>query len=89
MDRNGLVGLQQWLRHRAALAAALCLSFLGACGGAPPAQQIDHVQALAFEPNRGQSDEQVRFIARGGGYTAFMTATEAVFVPRPVGARRR
>jgi hypothetical protein len=39
-------------------------------------------QHLAFEPNRGQTDDQVRFIARGSDYTVFLTATEAVFAPR-------
>lgn len=33
---------------------------------------------LAFEANQGQSDEQVRFLARGDGYSLFLTATEAV-----------
>jgi hypothetical protein len=35
-------------------------------------------KAIAFEPNHGQSDERVRYIARGGDYTVFLTATEAV-----------
>jgi hypothetical protein len=34
---------------------------------------------LRFEPNRGQTDEQVQFIVRGGGYTLFLTQSEAVF----------
>ena len=34
---------------------------------------------LSFEPNRGQTDEQVKFMARGAGYTLFLTPTEAVF----------
>ncbi len=33
---------------------------------------------VAFEPNRGQSDPQVRFLARGRGYTLLLTETEAV-----------
>ena len=37
---------------------------------------------LHFEPNQGQTDEQVKFIARGGGYSLFLTATEAVMVLR-------
>ncbi len=41
---------------------------------------------LHFEANRGQADEQVRFLSRGGGYSLFLTATEAVVVmSRPVG----
>ena len=33
---------------------------------------------LAFEPNRGQSDPAVKYIARGSGYTLFLTSNEAV-----------
>src|SRR6476620_9997881 len=33
---------------------------------------------LAFEANRGQADAQVQFVARGAGYTAFLTSTETV-----------
>ena len=35
---------------------------------------------LAFEPNVGQTDGQVRFVSRGGGMTAFFTDTETVMV---------
>src|SRR2546428_11146041 len=33
---------------------------------------------LGFEANQGQADSQVQFLARGGGYTLFLTSTEAV-----------
>src|SRR4051794_40161944 len=33
---------------------------------------------LVFEANRGQADEEVQFVARGAGYTAFLTSTETV-----------
>jgi hypothetical protein len=33
---------------------------------------------LSFEENRGQTDAKVRFLARGGGYSLFLTPTEAV-----------
>jgi hypothetical protein len=33
---------------------------------------------LSFEVNQGQSEEQVKFVARGQGYSLFLTATEAV-----------
>ena len=33
---------------------------------------------MAFEANRGQVDEQVKFLARGAGYTAYLTSTGAV-----------
>jgi uncharacterized protein (TIGR03437 family) len=35
---------------------------------------------LAFEPNVGQTDARVRFLARGGGMTTFFTDTETVMV---------
>ncbi len=34
---------------------------------------------LSFEANHGQTDESVNFVARGAGYTLFLTPTEAVF----------
>ena len=37
---------------------------------------------LSFEANQGQTDEQVKFLSRGGGYTLFLTSTEAVLVLR-------
>jgi len=46
--------------------------------------------ALRFEPNVGQTDPCVRFLARGTDYTAFLTTTEVVLVaevPRPKGVR--
>ena len=33
---------------------------------------------INFEVNRGQTDESVKFLARGRGYNLFLTATEAV-----------
>ena len=33
---------------------------------------------LSFEANQGQTDARVRFLARGGGYTVFLTDDEAV-----------
>ncbi len=33
---------------------------------------------LGFEPNQGQSDPAVKFLARGNGYTLLLTSTEAV-----------
>lgn len=34
---------------------------------------------LAFEANQGQSDPQVKYMARGNGYTVFLTANDTVF----------
>jgi carbohydrate binding protein with CBM6 domain/beta-propeller repeat-containing protein len=35
---------------------------------------------LHFEPNRGQTQEDVRFLSRGPGYSLYLTAGEAVLV---------
>ncbi|MCZ6479418.1 MAG: SBBP repeat-containing protein, partial [candidate division NC10 bacterium] len=35
---------------------------------------------LSFEVNNGQTDAQVKYLARGRGYTLFLTGTEAVLV---------
>ncbi len=35
---------------------------------------------LYFEPNEGQADPAVRYLARGNGFTILLTGTEAVFV---------
>ena len=37
---------------------------------------------LSFEPNQGQTDARVKFLARASGYTLFVTADEAVFTGR-------
>ncbi len=42
---------------------------------------------LAFEPNYGQTADAVKFLARGNGYTLFLTPAEAVFAMRQ-GAKR-
>lgn len=43
---------------------------------------------LSFEQNRGQSDARVKFLARGPGYTLFLTNNEAVFAfPSRAGGR--
>jgi hypothetical protein len=37
---------------------------------------------LSFERNEGQSDPRVQYLARGGGYSLFLTASEAVLTLR-------
>jgi uncharacterized repeat protein (TIGR01451 family) len=37
---------------------------------------------LSFEANQGQSEEQVRFLSRGPGYSLFLTANDAVLALR-------
>jgi Beta-propeller repeat/Domain of unknown function DUF11 len=41
---------------------------------------------LFFEPNQGQTDPQVKFLARGSGYGLFLTADEAVLHLQPKAA---
>jgi hypothetical protein len=56
----------------------------GAASTASPASR-GRIQAnyaslpLAFEQNQGQTDAQVKYMARGDGYTLFLTANDAVF----------
>jgi hypothetical protein len=52
-------------------------------GKANPAGQARLVNSygklpLSFEANQGQTDAKVKFLARGGGYTLFLTGDEAV-----------
>lgn len=44
---------------------------------------------LSFEANHGQTDSQVKFLSRGGGYTLFLTPTEAVLTLRQDKGERR
>src|SRR5262245_2634244 len=43
---------------------------------------------LSFEANRGRISPQVDFVARGPGYTLFVTPTETVVKLQPPGTRR-
>lgn len=54
------------------LCRTLCLVFVLAPG-------VARALPLAFEPNRGQTDPRVRFLARGSGFQFFLTETEAVY----------
>ena len=53
-------------------------------GGDVRAATLERIGALplAFEENRGQSDPQVRFLARGGTFDAFLTGHGAEVVQR-------
>jgi len=60
-----------------AVIASLVLGIAGnPVGAGPPARRAS--PPLVFEVNRGQADAQVQFVARGAGYTAFLTSTETV-----------
>jgi hypothetical protein len=57
----------------AALAPALS-------SAAPPAPAVDRARVpLSFEPNRGQTSPEVRFLSRGAGYMLLLTEAGAVF----------
>src|SRR5437870_2906693 len=43
---------------------------------------------LSFEPNHGQTDPQVQFLARGPGYTLLLTPTEALLILREAETRK-
>ena len=55
---------------------------------AASAQQRSHVVEtlgalpLAFEANQGQTDPEVKYLARSAGYTVYLTPTETVFALR-------
>src|ERR1700693_5563293 len=44
---------------------------------------------LSFEENRGQTDARVKFLARGNGYSLFLTSAAAVLKLRAPSAARR
>src|SRR5204862_2750045 len=50
-----------------------------ASGPAPPAVAYGWLP-LHFEPNRGQTAEHVKFLARGAGYGLFLAPGEVVLV---------
>ena len=39
---------------------------------------------LSFESNQGQTDARVNYVARGGGYTLFLTPSEAILALSPI-----
>lgn len=53
---------------------AICCLFTAVVSG----EDRYGVLPLGFEENRGQTDPSVRFLARGAGYTIFLTDREAV-----------
>jgi hypothetical protein len=52
--------------------------------GASPTPRLQNLSRipLSFEANQGQTDAQVQYLARGPGYSLFLTATEAVLALR-------
>ena len=63
-----------------AIMVAAALTVTISASAAPPAPAVDQARVpLSFEPNRGQTTAEVRFLSRGAGYTLFLMETGAVF----------
>lgn len=62
-----------------ATAASLTAQTTGASSPAPSRALASYGKLpISFEVNQGQTDKTVQFLARGGGYTLFLTPGEAV-----------
>ena len=72
-----------------AISALLLLGAWGAASAHGDEQRGPQVRPLVFEANRGQADEQVKFLARGAGYTVYLTSTDAVVSLRGRNGRSR
>ena len=59
------------------LATLLSLGLAFQAEAAPISRVVDR-QSLSFEENRGQTDSRVKYLARTGGWSLFLTSTEAV-----------
>lgn len=70
-------------RPGGALRWAASIALLVVCAPARAAEPRRVAGPLAFEVNRGQTDARVRYLARGEGYTVFLTEAEAVVVLAP------
>jgi hypothetical protein len=46
----------------------------------------DFQAPISFEPNQGQTDDRVKFMARGSGYNLFLTPSNALFSLRQAGS---
>jgi hypothetical protein len=62
---------------------------VGQIPGLADAREAYRSLPLSFEPNRGQSDPRVKFMARSQGLTLFLTATDAVLVTREASLKMR
>ena len=69
-----------------ALASSLSSSSLKS---KPEARAILGQLPLIFEPNQGQADPQVKFLARGAGYSLFLDATGAVLAMQDAPSHHR
>jgi len=53
------------------------------------ARKLYSAMPMAFEPNKGQTDQRVQFLARGAGYSALLAENSAMLVlsDRQTGSR--
>lgn len=81
--------------HKPTTRKASLSTGLTVAAGEIPAASKQQIQAacarlpLRFEANQGQTDDQVRFLSRAGGYTLFLTSTEAVLELRALDRQLR
>src|SRR6266404_789984 len=62
----------------ASAATGISSSSAQSSAASPPSARVFGLP-MQFEKNAGQTDHQVEFLARGPGYTLFLTPTQAVF----------
>ena len=75
--------------QRHGFCVALVAVVIGTAIPSPAASVTDVMRSrVAFEANHGQTDERVKFLARVGTYTLFLTPTQAVMVARDRGEER-
>ncbi|MFN3648483.1 MAG: fibronectin type III domain-containing protein [Armatimonadota bacterium] len=72
----------------APLAAAGSAAQTSGAAGAPAPRPSLETPPVAFERNRGQTDPEARFVARGSGHTLYLTPREAVLQLRAGPPRR-
>jgi hypothetical protein len=97
VDLGGVARNQAVARHQLAAgkieaASPAKASLAGRRTASGRLQEIYSELPLGFEPNQGQTDPQVKFVSRGGGYSLFLTSTEAVLAlggNREAGAKGR
>jgi hypothetical protein len=77
MGEREFVAAGVWRKQQFAGLAAGLIAFLLLTPGEVLATRP---RPIVFEANRGQTDAQVKFLARGPGFTLFVTASEAVLV---------
>ncbi|HEV7768776.1 MAG TPA: SBBP repeat-containing protein [Thermoanaerobaculia bacterium] len=70
--------MRRWLQAVAVVLFPL-VALAQFTGGNAPGLRAAQSSELAFEANRGQSDSDVRFLARGSDYSIFVTSDEVVF----------